>query len=279
MTEDSRAYHAVSRLTTGWPRVQRWVWAGVYRYLGRHFRSPEWTFMNWGYAALGSVDGGDGHTRELDPVDEADRYETQLYDRVASQADLSENTVVEVGCGRGGGAAWVARALGPDRVIGLDFSPSNIDFCRERHAEPNLEYRVGDAEALELADASVDVVLNVESSHCYASMPQFLSEVTRVVRPGGELLWADFRPPETLGEAPDWLTANGWEQLALDDITDHVVRALDLMVPRRRRLIREQAPRLLWGALEQFAAFPGSRHYEELRTRERTYLCGRFRRA
>ncbi len=275
MAESSRTYHAVSRLTTGWPRVQRLVWAGVYRFLGRRFRSPEWTFMNWGYAALGD---DAGHSRDLPADDEPDRYEIQLYDRAIAGSELRGRHVVEIGSGRGGGAAWMARALGPQQLIGLDFSPGNVDFSRERHPAENLEFRVGDAEAMALPDASVDAIVNVESSHCYASMERFLGEVTRVVRPGGEFLWADFRPPETLAEVPDRLAALGWEQVALDDITDNVLRALDLMVPRRRRLIREQTPRVMWGAMEQFAAFPGSRHYEELRTRERTYLAGRFRR-
>jgi ubiquinone/menaquinone biosynthesis C-methylase UbiE len=42
-------------------------------------------------------------------------------------------------------------------------------------------------------DASFDAVINVESSHCYPSMGRFLSEVHRVLRPRGSLLFADLR--------------------------------------------------------------------------------------
>lgn len=260
------------------PALQRTIWSAVYRYLGHRFRSPEWTFMNWGYAEL---DGAtDGHTPglALPSTEAADRFEIQLYHRAAAQAELAGRTVLEIGCGRGGGAAFVARAHAPARLVGVDFSPSNIDFCRGRHRAPNLEFAIGDAEALPQPDASVDAVLNIESSHCYGSMARFLGEVRRVVRPGGHFLWADFRPPHELAEVPDRLRADGWTQCALDDITPNVLAALDRMVPRRRALIRAQVPRWLWGAFEQFAAFPGSRHYEQLRTGQRTYLCGRFRR-
>lgn len=272
---DSAAYRVGSWFVNRFPGLQRAVWGAVYRYLGHRFRSPAWTFMNWGYAAL----DGEGHVPGL-PLSDAeapDRFEIQLYHRVASPAALAGRTVVEIGCGRGGGAAWMARALGPARVVGLDFSPSNIEFCRARHPAPNLEFAVGDAEALHLPDASVDAVVNVESSHCYGSMARFLAEVRRVVRPGGEFLWADFRPPAELADVPDRLAAAGWTRLALDDITPHVLAALDRMVARRRALIRTEVPRWLQGAFEQFAAFPGSRHYEQLRTGQRTYLAGRWR--
>ena len=59
---------------------------------------------------------------------------------------------------------------------------------------PGLAFEVGDAERMPFPDASFDAVVNVESSHCYPSMPAFLSEVRRVLRPGGHFLYADLRP-------------------------------------------------------------------------------------
>jgi SAM-dependent methyltransferase len=40
---------------------------------------------------------------------------------------------------------------------------------------------------------SFDAVINVEASHCYPSLPRFLAEVARVLRPGGHFLYADVR--------------------------------------------------------------------------------------
>lgn len=51
----------------------------------------------------------------------------------------------------------------------------------------------GRAERLPIRDASVDILLNVESSHLYADMDAFLREVFRVLKPGGYFCWADLR--------------------------------------------------------------------------------------
>src|SRR5437016_10678551 len=70
-------------------------------------------------------------------------------------------------------------------MVGIDLSDKAVDFCNQNYAIDALSFRQGDAENLPLSDASVDVVVNLESSHCYGSMDRFLSEVYRVLRPGG----------------------------------------------------------------------------------------------
>ena len=57
-----------------------------------------------------------------------------------------------------------------------------------------FRFEVGDSESIPFEDEKFDVVLNVESSHCYGDMDQFMSEVTRVLKPGGHFLWCDLRP-------------------------------------------------------------------------------------
>ena len=93
--------------------------------------------------------------------------------------------------GRGGGASYLSRYLGPRSVTGIDISPRAIAFCRRVHDNPGLRFRVGDAERIPARDNSVDAVVNVEASFCYASLDRFLAEVTRVLRPGGRLHIAD----------------------------------------------------------------------------------------
>jgi SAM-dependent methyltransferase len=51
----------------------------------------------------------------------------------------------------------------------------------------------GDAESLSFDPGRFDVVINIESSHCYGSMETFLANVRRVLRYGGCFLYADFR--------------------------------------------------------------------------------------
>ena len=110
-------------------------------------------------------------------------------------------------CGRGGGCAYLARYRQPAAVLGIDISPRAIAFCRRIHLVPGLSFRPGDAEALPCPAEAFDVVLNVESSHCYGSMPTFLNEVFRVLVPGGYFLWADLGSavPRTWMKAPSCL--------------------------------------------------------------------------
>ena len=77
--------------------------------------------------------------------------------------------------------------------MGLDLNPQQIAFCRSRHEGLGLEFQIGSAMALPFPDASFDMVLNVESFHCYTNPGKFLREVHRVLRPNGHLAFADTR--------------------------------------------------------------------------------------
>jgi SAM-dependent methyltransferase len=128
----------------------------------------------------------------LDGADEPNRYPIQLYHLTATQAGgLAGKRVLEVGCGHGGGASYLTRALGPQSYVGLDLNPAGIEFCRQCHQVPGLQFVRGDAEDLPFPAGSFDAVINVESSHGYPHVDRFLSEVARVLRPGGVLLYAD----------------------------------------------------------------------------------------
>jgi fatty-acid O-methyltransferase len=131
----------------------------------------------------------------LEPADEPNRYPIQLYHRVATQVDLNGKQVLEVGCGHGGGASYVMRSLGPTSYTGLDLNPAGIAFCKERHKLPGMDFVRGDAQNLPFPDQSFDAVINIESSHCYPQFSVFLTEVARVLRPGGHFLYSDSQHP------------------------------------------------------------------------------------
>ena len=141
-------------LVSGSARGRRLLWRGWYQFLAARYRDPRWTFMNYGYRSP------DVPAPALDPADEPDRSFIQLYDVVARGAPLAGRELLEVGCGRGGGAAYVARALGPRRVVAVDLSPRAIALCRRRFHQPNLSFDVGDAEALPFPDGAFDAILN-----------------------------------------------------------------------------------------------------------------------
>ena len=91
------------------------------------------------------------------------------------------------------------RYLEPRSVTGVDLVEANIAAAQRVFKDSRLRFVHANAEKLPLVDDSADVVLSVESSHCYRSFAAFLSEVRRVLRPGGFFALADHRPLK-----PEW---------------------------------------------------------------------------
>lgn len=275
------------------PSVRRIVMGHWYEKLGKDFQQSSWTFMNLGYAPADPAEAV-----VLQAQDEPNRYAIQLYHRVASGADLKGRDVLEVSSGRGGGASFIARYLAPRSVLGVDRAASAVAYCRGRHRVDGLRFERGDAERLPCADASFDAVINVEASHCYASLRRFAGEVARVLRPGGVLLYADhhtvWQPSQMrwqLRHAPygDLLAAMAEAGLELEqegDVTAEVVRALELdesgwraRMCRGRDAFLEGAPRHLRQTLINFAAEPGTSVHERLRAGLDEYRTARFRKS
>jgi SAM-dependent methyltransferase/glycosyltransferase involved in cell wall biosynthesis len=95
--------------------------------------------------------------------------------------------VLDFGCGAGYGAAILERA-GARRVVGSDLSPAAIHYARSRYDDPALAFCVTDCEASCFPSASFDVVVSFELIEHLASHRLFLTEVRRILRPGGLFL-------------------------------------------------------------------------------------------
>jgi ubiquinone/menaquinone biosynthesis C-methylase UbiE len=134
--------------------------------------------------------------------------------------------VLEVGCGRGGGAAFIKRHLMPKTVVGLDNSANAVAFCQHNYDIKGLSFQVGEAESLPFADNSFDVVVNIESSHCYNSTALFLKQAKRVLQDGGYLLFADFRAKSQVEVLKEEIEESGLYLIRETDITANVVEAL-----------------------------------------------------
>jgi ubiquinone/menaquinone biosynthesis C-methylase UbiE len=109
-------------------------------------------------------------------------------------------TVLELGAGPGDTGFAAAALLGDGgRLISTDFSPDMLEVARRRGAElghRNVDYRVMDAERIELDTASVDGVLCRFGYMLMANPAAALGETRRVLRPGGRLALAVWGEPE-----------------------------------------------------------------------------------
>jgi ubiquinone/menaquinone biosynthesis C-methylase UbiE len=121
----------------------------------------------------------------------------RVYTRIAALSGARPgDRALDIGCGGGYLARLLAAAVAPDgQVTGLDTSAPAIGHARRR-APANCSFAVGAAQDLPLPDRSFDVVASTLAAHHIpdAARPDAFSEMYRVLRPGGALLIADFRP-------------------------------------------------------------------------------------
>jgi cyclopropane fatty-acyl-phospholipid synthase-like methyltransferase len=102
--------------------------------------------------------------------------------------------VLDVGCGTGAQARFNASSNGVE-VVGITTSPVGVATARELTEAAGLSGQVTfeqrDATANEFPDASFDRVWILESSHLMRDRQALVDEATRVLRPGGRLVWCD----------------------------------------------------------------------------------------
>jgi SAM-dependent methyltransferase len=113
-------------------------------------------------------------------------------------------TVLDIGCGSGMDLLLAATRVGPDgRVIGVDMTPAMLEQSRASARTlqlDNVELRQGDAEALPVDDASIDVVISNGVLNLTTDKIKAFSEIHRVLKPNGRLMLADIVVTEELSE-------------------------------------------------------------------------------
>jgi ubiquinone/menaquinone biosynthesis C-methylase UbiE len=144
---------------------------------------------------------------------------------VCSQAT---GDVLEVAIGTGRNLSFYPQGI---RLTGIDFSPAMLEVAR-RQADQlgrQVDLRLGDAEALDLPDATFDTVVCTLSLCTIADERRAIAEMKRVLRPGGRLLLLDH-----VAGAPRWLRALQW-------LLEVATRRATGEHQRRRPLLQVQA--------------------------------------
>lgn len=248
------------------PYFRQKLWQWWYPYFTKKVRHHNIDFLNYAFETdppMGMV---------LTPADEKFRPNIQLYEHVVSPVSLENKNVLEVSCGHGGGAAYLTQKYQPTHYTAIDLNLRAIEYCQSRHQYPRLQFISGDAMRLPFPDASFDVVLNVEASHCYPNFGQFLKDVARVLKPNGEFVYADLRYASGVDE---WMhDLFNQEKLRVSQmrlINPEIIRGMELNTPVYTRMIEECFPRV-WHKLGlDFAGVKGSRLYRDALTGEMTY--------
>jgi len=96
--------------------------------------------------------------------------------------------VLDLGCGAGWATRLLAQRVAPGRAVGVDVSDEMIRRARLASAGlANVEFLVGPASKIPVADGTCDRVLSVESFYYYPDQEGALEEIRRVMARGGRL--------------------------------------------------------------------------------------------
>lgn len=152
---------------------------------------------------------------------EFDAKTTRLLDSVYQGADVTRRrqgsfdalrpgpgeTIVDVGCGNGLLTLELARAVGDSgRIIGVDPSEDMRRSAQERcQGQSCVEFVVGSADSLPISPSTIDKAVSVQVFEYLDDIPSALSEIHRVLNPGGILVIGDIHFDSLVwhSDAPD----------------------------------------------------------------------------
>jgi ubiquinone/menaquinone biosynthesis C-methylase UbiE len=204
------------------------------------------TGYNCGYADLASTETFDQHQRSL------------VWRLLDDTPITDETTVLDIGCGIGGPTGWILERYRPGRIIGLEYLWSSVHLATQSARASRVQpvFVQGDAHVLPIADASVDVIFNLESALHYADKNAFIAECRRVLKPGGRLCLGDittnhkvlFAPLTLLNRLPTQFNSN--LHLWSDEDYVNAFREHGLEVLRFERISRRVAASLADGLTE-----------------------------
>lgn len=117
--------------------------------------------------------------------------------------DFAGLDVLDLGCGYGWHCAYAADH-GAKSVVGIDLSEKMLAAAREKNARPNVAYRRCAFEDADFPIGSFDAALCSLMLHYLPSYEEFLSKLSRWLRPGGRLLFNVEHPVFTAQGAQDW---------------------------------------------------------------------------
>jgi len=121
-------------------------------------------------------------------------YFDRIHRRVLNSVPSGEipHDIVDIGCGTGRLLRKARRQYPLARLTGID--PADGMVRKARLMMPDAKFAVGAAESIPLPDASTDLVFSTVSFHHWVDQKKGLAEIYRILRPGGQFVFADVVP-------------------------------------------------------------------------------------
>jgi cyclopropane fatty-acyl-phospholipid synthase-like methyltransferase len=123
----------------------------------------------------------------------------QLYELIGNFAEiLPEHSLLEIGCGLGYGSTFLSTHYDPRLIVGLDISPEQIARAKKYQVSGieagKLRFSLGEAESMPFTDNSFDSIVSIEAAQHFSSIEAFSKEASRILKPGGKLVFTSFFP-------------------------------------------------------------------------------------
>jgi demethylmenaquinone methyltransferase / 2-methoxy-6-polyprenyl-1,4-benzoquinol methylase len=114
--------------------------------------------------------------------------------------DLHPKKILDVATGTADVAIMASGVLKPEKIIGIDISDGMLEIGRQKIAKQELngiiELLNGDSETINFGDATFDAVTVAFGVRNFQHLEKGLSEIKRVLKPGGKLVVLEFSQPK-----------------------------------------------------------------------------------
>lgn len=122
-------------------------------------------------------------------------WEFHLFERIAPLPQQAR--MLELGCGNGGGLAYLHQHYAPASLTGIDLDPAQIALARSTlaHLSEPAALHVGSAERIPLPAQTCDIVFSGGCLHHVPHWQQAVAEVRRLLQPGGRFYLLEFYRP------------------------------------------------------------------------------------
>jgi SAM-dependent methyltransferase len=169
--------------------------SGVTKSISEHYGSADIVGRLLHALKDGGADVDHLTPQSLYPIDQLHARDIAATVDCAARLGLDRaSRVLDVGCGIGGPARYVAATFGC-RVTGIDITPDFVEAARDLTSRVGLAelvtFEEGSALAMPFPDGSFDAALCLYVAMNIADKAGLVREIRKVLRPGGRLVWSE----------------------------------------------------------------------------------------
>lgn len=151
---------------------------------------------------------------------------------IAAGIDLTDKTVLDIGCGTGGVDFILAGELGAAHVVAIDIESALLERARARLASSHhslaerVEFQLVSPGPLNWPTATFDVVLSKDAMIHIPDKAAMFADVFRVLKPGGAFAASDWLGGENTSTSPEWARFSALTHLDFTMATASEVEAI-----------------------------------------------------